>query len=385
MTFDLALKSIASNKMRSFLTMLGVIIGVAAVITLVSLGQGATASVTSSIESMGSNLVSVTITGRGTISSLTYQEALEFKEIKGVKAVAPTVSGKANIKYGTKTFEGSVDGVNSEYQEVRNHTVQEGRFILPLDLEYKQRVALLGTAVIKEIFGTVNPIGETVQINGANFTVVGILEEKGTSMTGNNDEKIFIPLTTAQRIFQTAGVKSISIQAENAESVDHVVTELTGKLTKAFKSDEGFRVFNQSEMLSTVNQVTGTLTLMLGGIAGISLLVGGIGIMNIMLVSVTERTNEIGIRKAIGAKRRDILTQFLIEAIVISGFGGVLGVILGLAGSYLIGKLTGLTIIMSSGFTILAFSFSVFVGVFFGIYPADKASKLKPIDALRFE
>lgn len=387
MTVSLALKGIVANKLRTFLTMLGIIIGVSTVIILVSVGKGTTARITENIQSMGTNLVTVMITGRGIDNSLTYEEAMSMKEKAGVAGVAPLVSGSVTAKYGTKTMEAvSLEGVNGDYEHVRNQRVQSGRFILPLDVEYRQKVAVLGADVVHEIFGPVNPIGETVQINGINFRVIGILESKGSSMQGSSDEKVTIPISTAQRMLKSQGVRNIYVAAESPEVVNLVVAEIEQYLWKKFDQDQSaYHVFNQTEMLDTMNEVSRSLTLMLGGIAGISLLVGGIGIMNIMLVTVTERTREIGIRKAIGAKRRDILGQFLLESATISGVGGIMGVLFGLGVNKLLTKLAGINTQSTLSILMVAFSFSLVVGIFFGLYPANKASKLRPVDALRFE
>ncbi|MEL7564411.1 MAG: ABC transporter permease [Dehalobacterium sp.] len=387
MAVKLALNGIVANKMRTLLTMLGIIIGVSAVIILVSVGKGTTASVTENIESMGTNLVSVTIMGRGIDTSISYDEAMSLAEKTGIAGVAPVVSGSVTAKYGTKTMENlSVEGVNEAYQDVRNQGVESGRFILPLDVEHRQKVAVLGTDVVTELFGSVNPIGESVQIDGIDFKVVGILESKGSSMQGSGDEKIVIPVSTAQRMFKSQGIRNIYIGAESSDKVDLVVAQVNTYLYNKFnKNEDAYRVFNQTEMLDTVADVTKSMTLMLGGIAGISLLVGGIGIMNIMLVTVTERTREIGIRKAIGAKRRDIMRQFLLESATISGVGGIIGLLVGLGGNKLLSSLAGIKTQSTLPILASAFAFSLVVGVFFGIYPASKASKLKPVDALRFE
>lgn len=382
----LSLDSIWSNKLRSFLTMLGVIIGVFAVVALVSLGQGAAGTVTEQVQGMGSNLITVNITGRGTKTALTLDEALALGEKVGVKAAVPAISFQANIKYGTRTARFSVEGTTAEYQDVRNHYPQSGRFIVPTDVTYRQKVTVLGTEVAGELFPASDPLGEEIRINGTIFTVVGLLEEKGSGgMMGSDDRKVLIPVSTAQRLFHSPGVQTVYVQAESPETVDRAVAALEASLKFDFRGDDAFRVFNQAQILDVVNQVTGTLTLMLAGIAGISLLVGGIGIMNIMLVSVTERTREIGICKALGAKRRDILFQFLVESAVISGLGGVIGMALGYALVRTISNLTELNASFSFQVVVTALLFSLFVGIFFGIYPANKAAKLNPIDALRAE
>lgn len=381
----LAIAGIKGNKMRSFLTMLGVIIGVSTVIILVSVGEGSAKQVTGQIESLGSNLISVNIRGRGEINGINYQEALKLGDKPGVSGVAPTISVNVTVKSGTKKVDTSLEGTNDQYAQVRNQKTSSGRFLLPIDIAYRQKVVLLGSEVVKELYGFGNPVGQEVKINGVKFKVVGVLEEKGSSMGGSNDDKVVVPITTAMRLLANPQISSISIQAKTKQDVETIVRQLEASLLRKFKDEENYRVFNQAEMLSTVNQVTGTLTLMLGGIAGISLLVGGIGIMNIMLVSVTERTREIGIRKAIGAKRRDIMRQFLVEAVVVSSIGGIVGILVGILGSQALGKLMSITTTVSPQVALLAFSFSAMVGVFFGWFPANKASRLKPIDALRFE
>ena len=316
---------------------------------------------------------------------MSYQDAMKFAEKPGVSGVAPVISGNVTVKYGTKKVDTSLEGTNEQYEQVRNQKASAGRFLMPVDLDYRQKVVLLGSEVSNELFGFSNPLGQDIKINGVKYKVIGLLEEKGSSAGGSSDDKVVIPITTAMRLLSNPVIRNISIQAKSKQDVNQVVSQLQALLLRKFKDENSYRVFNQAEMLSTVNEVTGTLTLMLGGIAGISLFVGGIGIMNIMLVSVTERTREIGIRKAIGAKRRDILRQFLVEATVVSGLGGIIGIALGFLGSGLIGKMMKITVAVSPQIALLAFSFSIIVGVFFGIYPANKASRLKPIEALRFE
>ncbi|HEX3033134.1 MAG TPA: ABC transporter permease, partial [Bacillota bacterium] len=270
----LALASIRSNKLRSFLTMLGIIIGVAAVIVLVAIGQGTTAQVTGQIQGMGSNLITISIRSNQTDFTLTYDEVMGWKSRSGIQGIAPVVTGNVNVKYGNKKYDTSLEGVNSEYQQVRAYQVQEGRFILDGDLTYRQKVVLLGTDVWKELFGSANPVGETIKINGENFKVIGLLASKGTASMGSNDDKVLIPITTAQRLLDTRGIRSAYIQASASDQVDSVVAQLEGILLRKLKDSDKFRVFNQAEMLSTISQVTGTLTAMLGGIAAISLVVG---------------------------------------------------------------------------------------------------------------
>lgn len=381
----LALGAIWSNKLRSFLTMLGVIIGVFAVVALVSLGQGATSRVTEQVQGMGSNLITLYIRGRGPLSSLTYDEAMDLAARSGVRAVAPVVNGQVTVKYGNQSASTTLEGTTPDYPSVRSYNIEWGRFLAPVDIQNRQKVAVLGADVVETLFAGTNPLGREIRIDGTAFTVVGVLEKKGTSMGGSNDDKVIIPVSTAQRLLRDAGVRTVYIQAESPEAVNQVVAGLEAVMQRRFRDEDAYRVFNQAEILDTVSQVTGTLTLMLGGIAGISLLVGGIGIMNIMLVSVTERTREIGITKALGAKKRDILWQFLVESAVISGLGGLVGLLLGYGLVRTISKFTGLTAVFSPQVVAVAVLFSLFVGVFFGIYPANKAANLNPIEALRAE
>lgn len=386
-SFGMALKSIASNKIRAGLTMLGIIIGVSSVITMVSLVEGSTSQVTAQLESMGTNLISVTINGRGSTRSVSEDEIFEFAEKNSdvIEAIAPQITSSVTVKIGNKNISTTLEGTNEAYRTARNTDVEQGRFLNALDVERRQKVVLIGTYVAQELFGQSNPLGQKIKINGEIFTVVGILEMKSNSTAQSGDDKVIIPYTTAKRLLRNSNIKTFNVQGKTPETVDQAMTVLQDFLYSVFHDSDSYRVFNQADILDSVSQVTGTLTMMLGGIAGISLLVGGIGIMNIMLVSVTERTKEIGIRKAIGAKRRNILQQFLIEAIVVSCIGGIIGILIGMGLSSLIGKFTGIPAQPSLFTTMMSFSFSALVGVFFGWYPANKASKLNPIQALRTE
>ncbi|WP_422446533.1 ABC transporter permease [Thermoanaerobacterium sp. DL9XJH110] len=386
----IAFRGILDNKVRSFLTMLGIIIGVASVIALVSIGQGATSRVTSQIQSLGSNLLTVNITGRGAVTSLSYEQAMEFAKSPYVSGVAPVLSDNLTVKYGSKNSTVQVQGTNSEFSTVRNYNVSKGRFFSAEDISLRQRVAILGPQVVEDLFGFVDPVGQEIKIGGQSFKVIGVLESRGNTMMGSNDNQVLIPVTVAERLMRSRGIRTIYIQAADAASVSPAMDEITSKLAKIFRDNpdddvEYFRIFDQTQMLDTLNQTTSTLTMMLGGIAAISLLVGGIGIMNIMLVSVTERTREIGIRKALGARKRDILYQFLIESLFISGSGGVLGVVLGFLLSYAAAALMNISVKVTIPVIGVAFGFSLLVGVFFGLYPAGKAGNLNPIEALRYE
>ncbi|SDX80882.1 ABC transporter permease [Paenibacillus sp. CF384] len=384
--FKMAAKSILSNKMRSLLTMLGIIIGVAAVIALVGVGQGTTKQVTDQVQSLGTNLLTVNITGRGSKTTVDYKEAEEITAKDDIAFAAPINQSNATVKNGSESTSVSVVGTTEDYLDVKEYDVAAGRFVAQIDLDYYQKIAVLGSTTATDLFGTTNAVGQTFLINGVRYKVVGVLASKGSSLTGSNDEVVVIPITTAERLFKSKGVKTINVQVADADKMDAVVTELETALTKKFRGDtDSFRVFNQQDLLDSFSSISDTLSLALGGVAAISLLVGGIGIMNIMLVSVTERTREIGIRKAIGAKKRDILTQFLIEAIALSGLGGLLGVGIGVGASQLLSKAMSMTVVLSMPIIGLAFGFSVFIGVVFGLFPANKASNLRPIEALRFE
>ena len=381
----MAWRGMLGNKLRTILTMLGIVIGVASVITLVAMGKGSARQVEEQMSSLGTNLLAVTITGRGVTSSLTVDEAMALGEIEGVAGVSPVVSGSVQAKNGTTNANVSIEGITPEYETVRNHHVRSGRFLLPIDIEYMQKVALIGSSTAEELFGAADPVGEYVTLNGIRYKIVGLLEEKGTSLGGSNDEKILIPISTAQRLLQSKGVRSIYLQAESREALSFVQTLVEYELASHFGGNtDSFRIFNQTETAETVASVSRTMSDTLAGIAAISLLVGGIGIMNIMLVSVAERTREIGVRKSVGAKRLDILMQFLLEALVISGWSGAFGIAASYGAVYWLNR-SGTAAVITWDIVLLSFLFSFSIGIVFGLFPANKAARLKPVDALRYD
>lgn len=320
---------------------------------------------------------------KGTVI-LKLDDLLTLEEDDSILYVSPTVSGNLTVKAGSTNTTASVVGVLPAYANIINQGVQEGRYIIDADVDNRSAVCVIGVDLAEDLFGNTNVVGNTLHIDGRAFRIIGVLESKGTSMSGSSDDSLVIPFTLAQRMLDSTTISSIYISAADSTSVDAAQEVVENFLYKKYQDDSTYSVMNQTQMLETVNETASTLSLMLGGIAGISLLVGGIGIMNIMLVSVTERTREIGIRKAIGAKRRNILLQFLIESVVISGMGGLLGLALGYALMRALEGVLGMTLSMSLGVAELAIGFSMAVGVIFGLYPANKASKLKPIDALHY-
>jgi putative ABC transport system permease protein len=384
--FRMGINGIISNKLRSFLTMLGIIIGVAAVNVLVALANGTTQSVVDSISSMGSNLLTVNIMGRGNIGRLTQDEIEQWQLIEAVDKIAPVVSGSAEVKAGTESTTASLIGSSADYLDMNSLTLEQGRTIADMDIENRQMVVVIGSEIAEDLFEGEIAVGQTMKVSGNNFKIIGVLESKGSSSMGSSDTRIIIPYTTAQRILRNSNIRQVSIQVASAEQVSAVKEELERRLFDKYQDEDLYNIFDQTEILETLNEATNTLSLLVGGIAGISLVVGGIGIMNIMLVSVTERTREIGIRKAIGAKKRHIMTQFLVEAIVLSCIGGLLGIICGIVITKVIGMLSpSLSGSVSLPMLLISFGFSLAIGVIFGVYPANQAARMNPIDALRYQ
>jgi len=397
-TLQIAWKSLFANKMRSILTMLGIIIGVAAVIIMVSLSQGATAGITERIAGMGSNLLMVRPGGnfgpvRGTSTTkLTYEDAQAISRLPMVKAVAPEASSQVTVTAGSNTWSTSVSGTVPQLQMIKDWSTSQGGFFSDNDVERGALVAVLGQTVVENLFPNgINNLNSDIRINGLTFTVVGVLSSKGAGGTGSDqDDTIYIPLTTAQqRFLGSTSVRVINVQATSEQALTTLKETITSLLRQrhrlASSTENDFQIQDMAEVLSTIEDTTKIMTFLLGGIAGISLLVGGIGIMNIMLVSVTERTREIGIRMAVGATTRAILTQFLIEALLLSVLGGLIGVAIGWGGTRILSMLSNLRMELVPWIIAMSLGFSLMVGLFFGYYPARKAANSNPIDALRFE
>ncbi len=387
-TLKLAIKSISSNKMRSFLTMLGVIIGIAAVITLVSVVQGFSDNMISQFDSMGTNNITVTLNGRGGNMNIQPEEmiALADDNPELFSAVSPNVTLMgATVKYGSTNISSSVYGGNEEFAEIKDYEVANGRFISYIDTESRNNVCVIGTYVATELFGADSPVGNIIKINGQAFKVIGLLSEEGDSTETSTDNMVIIPYSSASRLARNSRISSYTFVAKDTESIEPGKRIINDYLFDIFEDEDAYNVSNLTELVDSIEELTGTLSTVLAGIAAISLLVGGIGIMNIMLVSVTERTREIGIRKAIGGKRSDILTQFVIEATITSGIGGIIGIILGIGLTMLLSSLLALPFAISVSAIVLSFSVSVLIGILFGFFPASKASKLNPIDALRHD
>lgn len=383
----IAFKNILTNKLRSFLTMLGIIIGISAVIALVSLGQGASQSVSDDISGLGTTMVSVSLPGNSEEEVMTYEDIMELDELSEVEAVSATVSGSGTVANGeTSSDSVTIEGVTPSYEKVEETSVGSGRFILEIDQDNRNKVALLGANVATELFGFSNPVEQEIKIDGTTFKVVGVLAEQGDELQGSVDDKVLIPFTTAQRFLGQTVVTSADVKMSSEDTVDIGMAKIERTLYIEYGGDDSsYSVRNQSDIAEALTSVTDTMTMLLAGIAGISLIVGGIGIMNIMLVSVTERTREIGIRKAIGAKKKDILGQFLIEAIVLSGIGGILGVLIGIGSAEILSVALDMEVAISWWAVGIAVSFSIFIGVVFGIFPANKAANLSPLEALRYQ
>ncbi|MEK6700360.1 MAG: ABC transporter permease [Nitrospirota bacterium] len=397
-TFRVAFEAILSNKVRSGLTMLGVIIGVLAVILLVSIGEGARLYITKELTGLGTNLLIITPgktttsggfhpPSAGTVRKLTYDDSLALRRRAWLLTDAvPIVLGTGKVKYQNRGRDTTVIGTTAEFERVRNLFVDTGSYVTQADVDSKAKVVVLGRKVKDELFGEENALGRVVMLSDARYRVVGVMRKKGMSLGWDVDDVVFIPVTSGQELFDTDAIFEIIASTPRAEDTDLAIAQIKDILIRRHAHKEDFTIQTQGALLSTMNTILGVLTAVLGGIAGISLLVGGIGIMNIMLVSVRERTREIGIRKALGARKQDILWQFMIEAVTLSAAGGVIGIVLGVGLALLIPVFVDVLPTSISVWSILtAFFFSGAVGVFFGVYPARRAALQDPIQALRYE
>ena len=398
-----ALVAMSANRMRSFLTMLGMMIGVASVVLMLAIGQTARDSVQKTIDSMGSHLFIILAgsansgglrSGSGASNTLTASDATAIAELDGVNVTAPVVQAKQQLVYGAANWNSDVYGSTPDYLIARGWQVAQGTAFDDSDVRSSRRVALIGASVATNLFGDENPIGQSMRINRTSFDVVGVLASKGQSLDGRDqDDTVIIPLTSAQRYLAgnrwRSSVRMILVQATSDEVMTNLGLDIDALLRDRHKidttADADFSLKNLAALADSAAQIARTMSLLLGAIASISLVVGGIGIMNIMLVSVTERTREIGIRMAIGARQRDVLSQFLLESLVISITGGLLGLLFGMAGAKLVGSIWSMSVIVSLDAVVLAFAISATTGVFFGFYPALKASRLDPIEALRYQ
>jgi putative ABC transport system permease protein len=403
MIIRIALRALYRNKTRSLLTALGIIIGIAAVIAVVAVGQGASVMMKAQIGSMGSNLVMIFPGssrgggfhgGMGTQQTLTADDGeMIARECPTVKAMSPMVRTGGQCVYRDNDWATSVQGVGEDFLRVRNWTLQDGEFFMASDLRSGARVCVLGKTVVDRLFDGEDPVGKTIRIRNMTFRVLGVLTPKGSAAWGQDqDDTVIVPWTTARRVLQNSpfnNVNMLMLSLVSMESFDQTERELKAILRQRHRLasgvDDDFSIMNMTEVTQTITQVSSLMTVLLTAIAGISLLVGGIGIMNIMLVAVTERTREIGLRMAVGARRRDILLQFLAEAMALSAVGGLMGVALGVMAARLLASANKWPILISPGAILLAFSFSGAVGIFFGFYPAWRASRLSPIESLRRE
>jgi putative ABC transport system permease protein len=399
-TLKIAFRGLRVNKMRSALTMLGIIIGVAAVITMLAVGEGAKQSLAQSIASLGSNMILVipgsttsggARMGTGNTTTLVPEDAQALTSESAIESAAPLVRGTGQVVFQDRNWSTAIIGTTEDYEFVREWPVSKGRFIIKQDVDGRTKNCLVGQTVVDEIFGDEDPIGKIIRIKQVPFTVVGVLEKKGQSPSGQDqDDTVLVPLSTAMsRLFGITSVHAIMVKGKSNDQMDRAVDQVTALLRQRHKITEGedddFSVRNLSEMLATAEAQTRIMAILLGSVASVSLLVGGIGIMNIMLVSVTERTREIGIRMAVGAKEKDILLQFLVEAVVLSLIGGIIGIMLGVGLSTAVAMFSQFKTSVSLYSVLLSFLFSAAVGIFFGFYPAKKAAGMDPISALRYE
>jgi putative ABC transport system permease protein len=399
-TVEMSVKVLIHNKMRSILTMLGIIIGVGAVIAMLSVGSGAKKAITDRMSSLGNNIIQVfpgSVTqggvriGMGSRSTLTEGDARAIqKDVGSIMYVVPMVSTSGQAIYKNQNWATRIQGVTPDFLLLRSWQVESGIPFTDQEVHASAKVCLIGKTVVENLFGSDDPIGKTIRINRIPFRVVGVLEKKGSSFGGDQDDSILMPYTTVmKRLMGVSFINNIQISAVSSEAIPQIQQQVTALLKQRHHIGQGkdndFQIMNMADIMAAATAMAGTMTMLLGSVASVSLLVGGIGIMNIMLVSVTERTKEIGLRMAVGAKRMDILTQFIIEALVLSLAGGIIGIAMGISVSFLISAIAKWAVSISAGSMILAFSFALGIGIFFGYYPARRAADMNPIEALRYE
>lgn len=375
--------SVRAQPLRTLLTVLGILIGVASVTIMVAIGNGTSEQVKSQLQGLGTNMLTVNVVGRGAVTSIKQADVKDLVDVDNVESYAPNISGNVTAKSGTRTYSAQVNATTPAFADIRDYEVAQGRFIMDIDDSFKQKVAVIGSEVVTELKMS-NPVGSKISLNGTPYKIVGVLASKGSTTNGSSDNVIIVPLSTARVVLKTDAIRTIYAQVDSEKNVDKVQAKLESNLRSFFRNDEdSYNVFNQQDLLETITSVSTSVSTLLTYVAAISLLVGGIGVMNMMLVSVTERTREIGIRKSLGAKQRDILFQFLVEASVIGLLGGIAGVAVGASGSKFVGKMMDSPASPSVDIMVIAVVFSIGVGVLFGYLPARRASRLNPVEALR--
>ncbi len=382
-SFKMAISQIKANKLRSSLTMLGIIIGTMSVVLFVTIVSGSREAMYDEYRSAGSDTITTYITPKNENEKLSYEDSLQFKEIDGVMNIAPLINGNVKTKLKSTEEDIAVIGTNDNYKELNKLKVANGRFILPIDVEYSNKVVVLGKNIAQRLFDLQDPVGKYIDINGIPYKVIGVLDQVYSYGESTDDKSIYIPITNAERLLKANGISSIYMSVDINKPVEEIIINIENMLLKFLSNKNDFFISSAQQLIESMKSMDIIMDIMVGAIAGVALFVAGIGIMNMMLVSVSERTKEIGIRKALGARRKSILIQFLIEAIIISISGGIIGIIIGVVGSLGILNIMGTKLYIDWGIICIALTFSIITGVIFGILPANKASKLQPMQALK--
>lgn len=382
-SFKMAINQIKANKLRSSLTMLGIIIGTMSVVLFVTIVSGSREAMYDEYRSAGSDTITTYITPKNENDKLSYEDSLRFKEIDGVINIAPLINGNGKVKTDSGEEDISIIGTNDSYKELNKLKVSDGRFILPIDVENSNKIVVLGKSISQKLFDLQNPVGKYIDVNGIPYKVIGVLDQVYSYGESPEDKSIYIPITNAERLLKVNGISSIYMSADINKPVEKTISSIENMLLKFLSNKNDFSISSAQQLIESMKSMDAIMDIMVGAIAGVALFVAGIGIMNMMLVSVSERTREIGIRKALGAKRKSILIQFLIEAIIISVLGGIVGIIIGVAASLGVLNIMGTGLHIDWGVISISLTFSILTGVIFGILPANKASKLQPIQALK--